>query len=129
MTSRQCLFQQVTGCEKERMDDTCIQQCEKSSSIANLKKETFFIEKTKGNYHRIMNEINFLNTAIVTDLPDLFAGFFIDLSDVKTETKTEMDKPGVIKLFENLLNGNADSEKELRQVIHPSTDAQYHKGI
>jgi len=123
------LFQQVTGCEKERMDDTCIQQCEKSSSITNLKKETFLVEKTKGNHHRIMNEINFLNTAIVTDLPDLFEGFFIDLSDLKRETKTEMDKPNVIKLFENLLNGNMDSEKELRQVIHPTIDAQYHKGI
>jgi len=111
------------------MDDTCIQQCEKSTAIVNLKKETFFIEKTKGNYHRIMNEINFLNTAIVTDLPDLFAGFFIDLSDLKTETIIEMDKPGVIKLFENLLNGNIDSDKELRQVIHPSTDSQYYKGI
>ena len=125
MTSRQCLFHQVTGCKKDRMDDTCIQQCEKSSAIVNLKKEKFFIEKTKGNYHRIMNEINFLNTAIVTDLPDLFAGFFIDLSDLKTE----MDKPVVIKLFENLLNGNTDSEKELRQVIHPSTNVQYLKGI
>ena len=129
MTSRQCLFQQVTGCEKDRMDDTCIQQCEKSSSIVNLKKEKFFIEKTKGNYHQIINEINFLNTAIVTDLPDLFAGFFVDLSYLKTETIIEMDKPGVIKLFENLLNGNLDSDKELRQVIHPTTDAQYHKGI
>ena len=129
MTSRQCLFQQVTGCDKDRMDDTCIQQCEKSSAIVNLKKETFIIDKTKGNYHRIINEINYLNTAIVTDLPDIFAGFLIDLSDLKTETKLAMDKPGVIKLFENLLNGNMDSEKELRQVIHPTTDAQYHKGI
>jgi len=111
------------------MDDTCIQLCEKSSAITNLKKEKFFIEKTKGKYNQIINAINFLNTAIMTDLPDLFAGFFIDLSDLKTETIIEMDKPGVINLFENLLNGNIDSDKELRQVIHPSTNDQYIKGI
>ena len=129
MTSRQCLLHQVTGCEKDQMDDQCIQQCEKSSSITNLKKETFLIEKTKGNYHRIYNETNFLNTAVVTELPDLFSGFFVDLTDLKTETKIGMDKPDIIQLFENLLNGNTDSEKELRQVIHPTTDAQYYKGI
>jgi len=129
MTSRQCLLHQVTGCEKEVMDDDCIQHCVKSSSITNLKKETFFIEKTRGNYHRIYNETNYLNTAVVTEVAELFSGFFIDLTELKTETKIEIDKPGVIQLFENLLNGDPDSEKELRQVIHPTTDAQYHKGI
>ncbi len=129
MTSRQCLIHQVTGCEKDVMDDYCIQQCAKSGSITNLKKETFIIEKTKGNYHRIYNETNFLNTAVVTELPDLFSGFFIDLTDLKTETKIGMDKPGIIQLFENLLNGDPASEKELRQVIYPTTDTQYYKGI
>ena len=129
MTSRQCLLQQVTGCEKDQMDDHCIAHCVKSASITNLKKETFFIEKTKGNYHRIYNETNFLNTAVVTDVPDLFSGFLIDLTDLKTDTKTEMDKPGIIQLFENLLNGDTSSEKEIRQVIHPTTNVQYIKGI
>ncbi|NEW84472.1 MAG: U32 family peptidase, partial [Mariniphaga sp.] len=129
MTSRQCLHQQVTGCEKDRMDDDCLPHCGKSASITNMKMEKFYIEKTNGNYHRIYNETNFLNTAIVTDLPDLYAGFLVDLSDLKTETKTEINKPGVIKLFENLLSGDPGSEKELRQVIHPTTDNQYYKGI
>ncbi|MEI7597619.1 MAG: U32 family peptidase [Bacteroidota bacterium] len=50
MTSRQCLFQQVAGCEKPKMDDSCIAECEKIASITNLKKQTFIISKTKGNY-------------------------------------------------------------------------------
>lgn len=129
MTSRQCLLHQVTGCEKDQMDDYCIQHCVKSSSITNLKKETFFIEKTKGNYHRIYNQTNYLNTSIITDVQDLFSGLFIDLSDIKTETKIEMDKLAVIKLFENLLNGDPGSEKELRQVIYPTNNNQYKKGI
>ncbi len=129
MTSRQCLFHQVTGCKKKMIDDTCIPECAKSASITNLKKDTFRLEKTKGNYHNIYHETNFLNTDVVTDLPDLFSGFFIDLRDVKTGTKTGTGKSGIIKLFEDLLNGNPGSEKELKLTIHPTTDIQYKKGI
>ena len=59
----------------------------------------------------------------------MFSSFFIDLRDIKTETKMEMDKPEIITLFEKLLNGNPDSIKELKKIIHPSTNAQYKKGI
>ena len=72
---------------------------------------------------------NFLNTDIVTDLPDIFSCFFIDLRDINTETNIEMDKSGLITLFENLLNGNPDSKNELNRIIHPSTNVQYEKGI
>ncbi len=129
MTSRQCLFHQVTGCNKDKIDNNCIQQCGKSASITNLKKEKFFIEKTKGNYHRIYNEVNYLNTDIVKDMPHLFDSFFIDLRDIKTGTKTGTDKSGIIRLFENLLNGNSDSKRELEQNIYSSTNSQYLKGI
>ncbi len=129
MTSRQCLLHQVIGCKKKIMDEICIQKCEKASSIANLKTELLLIKKTKGNYHSIYNNINFLNTDIVKDIPNIFSNFFIDLRDIKTGTKIEMDKTSIIRLFENLLNGNLDSKKELKQVIHPSTNTQYKKGI
>jgi putative protease len=62
-------------------------------------------------------------------MADLFSGFVIDLSDIKTETKIEKDKLTVIKHFENLLNGNPDSQKELKRIIHPSTNTQYKRGI
>jgi len=70
-----------------------------------------------------------LNLDIVTDLPDIFSCFFIDLRDIKTETKIELDKLRAIKLFENLLNGYPNAKKELKQMIHPSTHTQYEKGI
>ncbi len=129
MTSRQCLFQQVVGCQKNEMDGTCIPQCEKSTSIMNMKNETIGLEKSKGNYHRVFNDMNFLNTDIVTDLPDLFSGFFIDLRNLKTGTTIFSNKSVVIKHFENLLNGNPDSKAELQRIIHPSTNAQYKRGI
>ena len=129
LTSRQCLLHQIIGCKKNSINEDCIQKCNKFSSITNLKKVSFFIEKTKGNYHHIYNNYNFLNTDIVSDLPDIFSCFLIDLRDIKTETKIDMDKSRIIKLFENLLNGNPQSKKELKQMIHPSTNAQYKKGI
>ncbi|MCP4115712.1 MAG: U32 family peptidase [Desulfobacteraceae bacterium] len=129
MTSRQCLFHQTIGCDKERVDDQCLQGCGKSASVTNLKGVSSIIDKQKGDYHCMYNNANFLNTDIVTDLPDTFSGFFIDLRDIKTETKTGTDKPGLIRAFENLLNGNPDSATELEQMIHPSTNAQYKKGL
>jgi len=129
MNSRQCLLHQVVGCEKDRIDEDCIQKCIKSSSITSLKNGPLFIEKGRGNYHCIYNNNNYLNTDVVTDFQDTFAGFFIDLRDVKTETQIEMEKARIIKLFEDMLKGNLGSIKELRQVIYPSTTDQYVKGI
>ena len=129
MTSRQCLFQQVTGCKKNKMDNTCIQQCDRSSKITNMKDVSFCIEKSKGNYHTIYNETNFLNTDIVTDIPNIFSSFFIDLRDIKTNTQIEIDKAGIIRCFEDLLDGKPDSKNNLKQIIHPSTKAQYSTGI
>ncbi len=129
LTTRQCLFHQTMGCEKTRVDDECLHECNKSSSITNLKGASFFIDKKKGEYHCMYNDANFLNTDIITDLPDTFSGFFIDLRDIKTETKIEMDKLQIIQLFENLLNGSPEPKKELSQMIHPSTNAQYAKGL
>ena len=129
MTSRQCLFHQVTGCEKNKLDNSCIQHCEKHSTITNLKKETSIIEKTKGNYHNIYNAANLLNTDVGTDIPDLFTSFLIDLSDIKTETSIVLDKTSLIKVFKNHLNGNSDSTKQLQRIIHPSSNSQYKRGI
>ena len=129
LSSRQCLFHQVIGCEKTSVDEECLQTCSKSSSITTLNNVPLFIEKTKGNYHCIYNNHNFLNTDIVTDLPDTFSGFLIDLRDVTTETTIVGDKSRIITLFENLFHGDPDSKEQLWHSIYPTTNAQYKKGI
>jgi putative protease len=129
LISRQCLFHQVIGCDKSSFDDECLQKCDKSSSITNLKKNKLFINKTKNNYHSAYNNHNYLNLDIITDIPDTFSEFFIDLRDVKTETKVAANKSQLIKLFENLLEGDANSSNEIMQTISPCTNAQYKKGI
>ncbi|MCK5721306.1 MAG: U32 family peptidase, partial [Gammaproteobacteria bacterium] len=129
MTTIACMFHQVSGCKKNIVDDKCIQRCEKSSSITNLKDVSYFIDKEKGGYHTVYNEANFLNTDIVNDIPDIFSSFFIDLRDIKTNTQTDISKVKIIKLFEEHLNGGSDSITELKQNIYPSTSSQYRKGI
>jgi putative protease len=77
----------------------------------------------------MVHETHCLNTAIVADIPDVFAGFAIDVSDIKTETNVKKDKLTVIRHFENLLNGNPDAAKAIEQIIYPTTNAQYKTGI
>ncbi|BBE19527.1 related to collagenase [Aquipluma nitroreducens] len=129
MTSRQCLFHQVTGCGKDQIDATCISQCEKSATIINLKNDTIYLEKSKGNYHRIISETNFLNTEIVNDFSDLFSGFLVDLREMKNGNKTDVNKSGIIKQFENMLDGDLNSKAELLQMIQHTTNSQYKRGI
>jgi len=129
MTSRQCLFHQVTGCAKNIVDNTCIDNCVKTASLTNLKNSTFLIEKEQGNYHNVYNETNFMNTEIVQDIPNLFSGFLIDLRDIKTTTKIGLDKLAISTLFENYISGDSEATLELERAISPSTATQYSKGI
>ena len=129
LSSRQCLVQPIIGCEKNKIENDCIQKCIKSSLLKNLSNESFFVNKTRGNYHCIYNSSNYLNTDIVGDFPDLFSSYLVDLRDIATETKMEGDKIECVKHFENFINGNSDSEIILKQIIRPSTNAQYKKGI
>ncbi|MFZ4549596.1 MAG: hypothetical protein ACOYN4_19265, partial [Bacteroidales bacterium] len=129
MTSRQCLFHQVSGCGKNKIDETCIPHCENTSTLQNLKKETFLVEKSKGNYHRIYNGTNYLNTDIIADFPDLFSGFMIDLREIKTESQTASNKLSLIIQFENFLVGDTNSDDKIQLDIENTNNMQYKKGI
>jgi putative protease len=129
MTSRQCFFHQVLGCEKERMDEECIEWCERSTTLTNLKKASFILDKRKGAYNRIYADTHFLNTDMVTDLPGKFSSLFIDLRDIKTKTSAELDKSTIIQLFEHHLGGSRESKHRLHQTIHPTNKTQYKKGL
>jgi U32 family peptidase len=130
VTTRQCLFHQVIGCEKERVDEACLGQCERTASITDLKGGSLTVHKSKGNYASLYHDTHFLNADIVTDVEQpLFSGFLIDLRDIETETVVEIGKNRIIELFEGHLNGDADSLQELRQRIHPTSNDQYVKGM
>jgi putative protease len=129
LTGRQCLFRQVAGCEKPCFDETCLHRCARSETLTTMNQESLILEKTKGNYPGIHHPAHYLNTDILRDFPRMFSTFLIDLRPIPTETHMPGDKAEILRLFENLLNGHPDSEKALRQMIHPSTNAPYKKGI
>ncbi len=129
MTSRQCLFHQVTGCNKTVIDDSCLTQCYKTASITNLKQESFVIEKSKGNYHNIYAEFNYLNTEIISDIPNVFSEYLIDLRDIVTSTKSTAKKTELISQFEYVMNNKPIAVEELKKMIQPTTNRQYRKGL
>lgn len=129
LVSRQCLFHQVTGCDKRKIDENCLRKCKKHTSITPSQGNRLYIEKTEGNYHTMYHGDNYLNTEIVSEIPAHFNSFAIDLRDIKTATTTTMDKIGLIKLFEKLLSGTPGSHRQLHDTIAPTTSVQYKKGI
>lgn len=129
MTSRACLFSQITGCVKDEIDQSCIQDCEKSTSIINLKGNKYFIKKSKGKYHRIYYDKHYLNLEVTTDFPGLYSSFVIDLSNIKTDTAFALNKAQLIEHFEHFVSGNPNSKQKLNESIQPTTNRQYIKGI
>jgi putative protease len=129
MTSRACLFHQVSGCDKTTMDALCLGSCEKEASIINLKQHHFYLHKSKGNYNTLLNEVHYLNTDLLSDFPNQFTGVLIDLSPTPTQTNAPKDKAYTIGLFENVLNKKEDAVNQLHKNIYPTTHVQYVKGI
>ncbi len=129
LSSRQCLFFQTTGCKKQAMDDECLAKCKKSTSIINMKETSFIINKNSNEQNGMYSNYNFLNTEIVTELPNTFDGFFIDLRNIKTGTKIAADKAEIIQYFNCLLAGKEKSASQIKQIIQPTTNGQYKKGL
>ncbi|WP_220756736.1 peptidase U32 family protein [Shewanella colwelliana] len=129
MASRQCFFQQSVGCEKPRIDNGCMLSCDKSTSIKNLKGDSFAIDKQKAGYPSIYNQDQFLNTDIIDDLGEMFDGFMIDLTNIGAGDRQSPDKVELIKLFDALLNGNREASVMLERLVPESTSLQYQNGL
>ena len=129
MASRQCFFQQSVGCEKPRIDNGCMLSCDKSTSIKNLKGDSFAIDKQKAGYPSIYNQDQFLNTDIIDDLSDMFDGFMIDLTNIGAGDRQSPDKIELIKQFEALLNGQSEASVKLSSLVPESTHLQYQNGL
>jgi putative protease len=145
MTSRQCFFQQSVGCEKPRIDNGCMLSCDKSTSITNLKGDSFAIDKQKAGYPSIYNQDQFLNMEVINELAQFFDGFMIDLTNIGAGDKESPDKEVLIEQFEQLLNNNnsssstgykkelsieqSNAQDKLNSLVPESTNVQYHNGL
>ncbi len=129
MTTRQCLFHQTTGCEKTEVDHTCIDHCSKSTIITNVKEQSYHISKTAGNYHTVYSDTPYLNTEILTDLPNFFNNFLIDFRKINTENSVALPWTELITLFEKSITNDSEAIETLTKLIPSGTNAQYRKGI
>ncbi|PSW20866.1 U32 family peptidase [Photobacterium sanctipauli] len=129
LTSRQCLFHQTIGCKKKRFDDKCLRKCDKSASILSMKASSFVVDKQRGDHNALYSQENFLNTDVVRDLPALFDGMFIDLRDIKTETKVSVSKADLVEAFKLAITEPQANTEQLSTVLSPTTKAQYRKGL
>ncbi len=125
MISRACFFRTVTGCQKQKMDSTCLSHCTKQAEITNENEEIFYIEKSKGCYNRIYSPFHMLNTDIVRDINNKFDSFFIDLREIKTGTLVNNEKTELIALFKDIINGDNEAVDKLKQNVYPMSNSQY----
>ncbi|MDG3085934.1 U32 family peptidase [Vibrio hannami] len=129
MVSRQCLFQQSTGCKKMRINKGCLPRCSKHTSIINLKDSPYIVDKQKGDYNHLYSQYHKLNTDIVTDMKDLYSDFMIDLRDIQTETKVDINNEELITRFKQLLSGDENAAENIRRHVYPTANSQYRKGL
>lgn len=129
MTSRQCFFQQTVGCNKPAIEDGCMLRCEKATTITNVKGFSFAVDKQKGGYPSIYNDEQFLNLDVVEEFSELFDEFFIDLTDIGSGSKAQLDKVTLLHYFSGLIKGDSESKVQLEQMVALSTQAQYMQGL
>jgi len=129
MTARQCLFHQVSGCEKQRIDHDCVPGCDRSATITSTRGEVFHVTKSPGQLCALHHGENFLNTGLLADLPGKFTGLLVDLRDIQTGTEVKVEKLELIRLFQDLLAGEEGAVEALHGAVGPTTDLQYRKGV
>ncbi len=130
LTSRQCLFQQTEGCRKIKVNKGCLKRCDKRTSIINLKDNPYVVQKQKGSHNAIYSEYNVLNLQMLQDLPQLLTDVLIDLRDIQTETRVSVSKPELVDAFLLALKEpNSDRAQTLNDIIQPTANAQYLKGL
>lgn len=129
LISRQCLFHQTVGCKKKHFDNKCLRKCDKSASILSLKDASFVLDKQRGAHNALYSQQNYMNLQAVTDFPDKFTRFMIDLRDIKTETEVNADKAMLVSLFNAYIHGDINARATLEQTIIGTISQQYKKGL
>ncbi len=129
LMSRQCLFHQTVGCKKKRFDNKCLRKCDKSASILSLKDASFVLDKQRGAHNALYSQQNYMNLQAVTDFPDKFTRFMIDLRDIKTDTQIGADKAMLVSLFNAYIHGDMSARETLEQTIVGTIHHQYKKGL
>ncbi|MDB1125894.1 peptidase U32 family protein [Vibrio algarum] len=129
LTSRQCLFQQTSGCKKMKINKGCLPRCEKHTSIINFNESSYIIDKQKGSHNTLYGNNHFYNPNVVEELPELFTGFMVDLRDIETMTKANAPKEELVAMFNDLISHKENAKQALDSNIIGTVNNQYIKGL
>ncbi len=127
MTSRQCLFQQSSGCKKIKINKGCIPRCNKHTSIVSLNGNNgYVIDKQRGSYNQVFATQHCLNTQVMKDLPRRYNEVMIDMRAIKTETQQHVDTCQLLGGFSELLAGERET---LDDMLSLTINRSYLKGL
>jgi putative protease len=129
MTSRQCLFQQSSGCKKIKVNNGCLRRCEKTTQMTNLKDSPYLVNKEKGEYNHLHSDTHTLNLDVIPDQAHLFTDILVDLRTVKTNTIVSIDNRDLIELFKRYAAGEYQLKTDIENVIQHVSNKQYQKGV
>ena len=79
----------------------------------------------------VCSEHNVLNLQVIDQLSHLLTDVMVDLRQIETETKVTVSKGELIALFLAALNKqeHQSSVEQLHQVVAPTLNKQYQKGL
>lgn len=129
LTSRQCLFQQSSGCKKIKIKKGCLAKCEKHTSIISLKDAPYIIDKQKGSHNSLFAQYHYYNPNIVNELANHFSDFMVDLRKIRTMTEITATDKELVAAFEALLSGAEKADIHLSTMFGDTSNSQYIKGL
>ncbi|WP_148300814.1 U32 family peptidase [Shewanella marina] len=129
LESRQCLFLQTRGCRKTQIDDKCLDRCQKSTEVLSLDSDAFIIDKQRGSHNNLYAQQHFMNTESVTQMPQFFGRYLIDMRVINTHTHIEVSPLELVTLFKRFIAGDIEAGQQLQSVVTQTSCQQYHKGL
>ncbi len=121
LTSRQCLFHQVTGCKKQKIDSKCLPKCNKHTQVLSLNSDAFVVDKQKGQYNAIYSPSHYLNLAIIDELSHCLDGLMLDFTKVSTNTQLK-DKARLVELFAELIKESQNRQENQKSNKKPQAE-------
>lgn len=128
-STRQCLIQPVLGCDKDVMDEKCLENCHKRARIETPTKGSLIIQKEQGHFHSLYNDHNFLNLDIIEDMPTKFSRFMVDFREIETKTQIKIDLKTFVDLVGKCVAGNNEAKALIEKSVSPTTKKQYILGV
>lgn len=129
LTSRQCLLIQSVGCRKVAMNAGCMKRCSKSATLQNLNDEPYLVHKEKGSHNCLYSQQHTLNLALLENLPGRFTHYMVDLRDIPTQTRCELQTPALVALFARAVAGDTTAIGELAAGIHNTQNRHFLRGV